>query len=105
MSDPFDDIEKMQELVAQKLAEIGITVQIPISFAKIPGGPPIVQLQGIWEDTKPVEAAVEVQDEFMQIMLADKEAEKEQREAERKAAEAQALADLKKLAGEFDDDD
>lgn len=105
MSDAFDDLEKMQELIAQKLGEIGITVQIPVSFAKIPGGPPVVQMQGIWEDTKPVQAAAEVQDEFMQIMMAEKEAEAVLREQQRKEAEAQALADLNKLAGDFDDDD
>lgn len=99
MSDSFEDqMEFRQNLIVQKMAEIGIVVQVPVQFAKIPGGPIGGQLAFVWDDDSHVQQAADDMDEFTKIMLAEKENEKAQREAAIKEAELQALEDLQKLA-------
>jgi hypothetical protein len=107
MSDPFEDeMEKRQKLIAEKLAEIGIAVQIPVQFLKIPGGPIGGQLAFTWDDTKQLNAALEADDEFAQIVAAEKEADRIAREEQVRKDEEQALLDLQRLAdGVLEDDD
>lgn len=104
-ADAFDELERMQELIAMKLAEIGIVLQAPVSFAKHPSGARIVQLAGIWEDTSPVAAAAEVDDEFMSIIEGNKEAEAEERARAEEEARIQAARHLDDLSNLFGDDD
>jgi hypothetical protein len=106
MSDAFEDeMERRQKLIAEKLAELGITVQGPIPFMKIPQGPLGGQIPFTWDDTKPLQAALEADDEFAQIAAAVRAEELAEREEARKQAEAQAFADLQALTADDDDDD
>lgn len=108
MTDPFEDeMDKRQKLLVEKLAEIGVTVQMPISFGKMPNGPVGGQLAFVWEDSSHVQIAAADDDAFMQIMMAEKEAEAVAREQQRKEAEAEAREELMRLAegGFLDDDD
>lgn len=107
MPDAFEDeMDRRQKLLIEKLAEIGVAVQVPISFGKVPGGPLGGALNFVWEDSSHVQTAAATDDEFMQIMLAEKEAEKIEREEQRKRDEAEAQAELMRLAdGAFFEDD
>ena len=105
MSDPFEDeMERREKLVAEKLAELGITVQRPVSFMKLPGGPLAGQLAFTWDDTKPLQAAMEADDEFAQIAAAMREEEKQARLAEIARLEEEAKADLAALTDDDDDE-
>lgn len=104
MSDPFDELDKLQDLIKDKLAEIGIDVQLPVQFAKHPSGPRIIQLAGVMDDTSKIQSTFEEQDAFAAIVEAEKAAEIEQKlEAEKTAAE-KARADLARLAEDDDDE-
>lgn len=105
-----DDLEKeldhRQNLIVAKLAELGITVQLPVPFVKIPSGPIGGQISFVWEDSAPVQQALDDADEFTQMMNAQKEMDAAEREEQRKKDEATALEELAALAdGLLDDDD
>lgn len=106
MSDFEDEMERRQQMIADKLAEIGIVVQMPVPFVKMPNGPLGGHIQFLWDDSSGVvQQAIAEDDVFAQIVQAEKEAEKEQREIARREAEAKALEDLAALADGLDDDD
>lgn len=107
MADDFEkELDRRQQMIAEKLAEIGIVVQLPIPFVKIPGGPIGGQIPFVWDDSTAVQQTMETDDEFAQIAAAMREEEVAERERARKEAEEQALKDLQALAeGSLDDDE
>ena len=99
-------MERRQKMIEAKLAEIGVSVQGPVQFVKIPHGPIGGQIAFIWDDTATLQAVTEQDDEFAQIAAAMRAEEAAEREAARLAAEEQARIDLERLAdGILDDDD
>ncbi len=82
----FDDIEDLQNLIAEKLDEIGLRLSAPVSFATM-NGMKLVSLQAVWEDISKAAldssegdqvADDDTDQKFMEIMAQDTLSEMEQ---------------------------
>lgn len=105
---PFDAQDKIEELISEKLQEVGADVQ---GFSHARQGPVrLVTIMAVLTDpNKTLNMAEGVQaeaDEFQQIMEAERQiAIQEKMEAERAAA-AKAMEELEKISkGDFDIDE
>lgn len=100
MSDFADEMAKREQLVAQKLAEVGLQLQPGSRFLRLPDGSVGLEMSGIWIDDKALQTSTETQDEFEKLMAAEQEHEAAERARKRKEDEERARRELQKLATE-----
>ena len=90
-----DEMQKRQELIQEKLAEIGIQLASGVGFSHADDNV-VVQILGVWTEDAAVGEAVEVRDEFEAIIQAEREAEMEQKARELEAMRLEAIEELRR---------
>lgn len=104
-----DDLQKqlaaVEKLIDEKLQEAGVHLAAPVQFAQMQGEL-VVQMTGVVRDKSKLQQHTADNDAFMQIMQAEKEAEREQKKIEEAEQARIAQEELERLArGDFDEDD